>query len=75
MTKKTKKSLSLNILITCVGGDYGPEIVLRFKKNKITKKIKIFGTDIKKGDDLAAKKFLDKFYQVPKGYKSSYLKN
>ncbi len=74
MTKKTKKSLSLNILITCVGGDYGPEIVLRFKKNKITKKIKIFGTDIKKGDDLAAKKFLDKFYQVPKGYKSSYLK-
>lgn len=74
MIKNLKKSLSLNLLITCVGGDYGPEIILRFKNNKITNRIKIFGTDIKKGDDLVAKKFLDKFYQVPKGYKSNYLK-
>ena len=74
MVKKLKKSLSLNLLITCVGGDYGPEIILRFKKNKITKKIKIFGTDINRGDDLVARKFLDKFYQVPRGYKSAYLK-
>ena len=66
MIKNLKKSLSLNLLITCVGGDYGPEIILRFKNNKITNRIKIFGTDIKKGDDLVAKKFLDKFYQVPK---------
>ena len=74
MIKSSKKTLSLNLLITCVGGDYGPEVISRFKKNTITKKIKIFGTDIKKEGDIAAKKFLDKFYQVPKGYKSPYLK-
>ena len=71
MLKKIKK---INILITCVGGENGSEIVFRFKKNKFARKIYIVGTDLKNISDVVASKFLDKYYQVPQINKKSYIR-
>jgi carbamoyl-phosphate synthase large subunit len=68
------KSRKINVLITCVGGEYGSEIILRFKKNKFVKKINIIGTDTKDLNDVVASKFLDKFYKVPKTNNKFFLK-
>jgi hypothetical protein len=69
-----KKIKKINILITCVGGENGSEIVFRFKKNKFARKIYIVGTDLKNISDVVASKFLDKYYQVPQINKKSYIR-
>lgn len=62
----------LNLLVTCVGGDYGPEIIKRFKSNKIISDIKIIGIDNKK--EVVANKFLDFYYVAPLAIKQTYVK-
>lgn len=62
----------INILITCVGGEYGPELINSFRNNRFIRKIKIIGVDTE--ECLVSKKFLDKFYLVPTPQKKNYLK-
>ena len=64
----------INLLITCVGGEYGPELVSRFKKNKFLKRINIIGTDTKSSNEVAASKFVDNFFKVPEVNKKSYFR-
>ena len=62
----------INILITCVGGEYGPELINSFRNNRFIRKIKIIGVDTKESP--VSKIFLDKFYLVPAPKKKNYLK-
>ena len=64
----------INLLITCVGGEYGPELVSRFKKNKFLKRINIIWTDTKSSNEVAASKFVDNFFKVPEVNKKSYFR-
>lgn len=63
--------MNFKILITSVGGEFGPKLILSIKNDR---KIfsKIVGTDIRK--DAIGKNFCDFFYQVPKANKKSYIK-
>ena len=54
----------INILITCVGGEYGPELINSFRNNRFIKQMRIIGVDTK--ESLVSKAFLDKFYLVLK---------
>lgn len=63
----------INILITCVGGEYGPELISSFRNNKFIKQIRIIGVDTK--ESLISKEFLDKFYLVPAPKKKKLYKN
>ena len=49
----------INILITCIGGEYGPELISNFRNTK---------------ESPVSKIFLDKFYLVPAPKKKNYLK-
>lgn len=53
----------INILITCIGSEYGPELIRNFRNNKFIQQIKLIGVDIKESP--VSKIFLDKFYLVP----------
>jgi hypothetical protein len=53
----------INILFSCVGNEYGPELINSFGNNRFVKKIKIIGNDAKKS--FSYKKLLDKSYLVP----------
>jgi len=63
--------MNFKILITSVGGEFSPKLILSIKNDK---KIfsKIIGIDIRK--DAIGKNFCDFFYQVPKANKKSYIK-
>jgi carbamoylphosphate synthase large subunit len=63
---------TINILITCVGGEYGPELINSFRNNRFIKKMRIIGVDTK--ESLVSKAFLDKFYLVPSTKKKNYIK-
>ena len=56
--------LNVNLLVTCVGGDLGPELLIKIKQSK-NYNYKIFGVD--SNIDVIAKYFCDKFYVVPPG--------
>ena len=58
--------LNVNLLVTCVGGDLGPELLLQIKQSK-NYNYKIIGVD--SNIDVNAKYFCDKFYLVPPGKK------
>ena len=63
--------MNFKILITCVGGEYAPNLILSIKNdNKISSKI--IGTDTNK--DAIGKNFCDFFYQVPKANDKNYIK-
>lgn len=62
----------INILITCIGSEYGPELIRNFRNNKFIQQIKLIGVDIKESP--VSKIFLDKFYLVPTPKKKNYLK-
>ena len=66
--------LNVNLLVTCVGGDLGPELLLQIKQSK-NYNYKIIGVD--SNIDVNAKYFCDKFYLVPPGKKKKtiYRKN
>ena len=66
-------SKNLNILVTCVGGDNGVEIINQIKTNKFVKRTKIVGIDIKK--NVVAKKFLDFYYKISNTPKNNYIKS
>ena len=63
--------MNFRILITSVGGEYAPNLIISIKSdNKIS--FKVTGTDIKK--DAIGKNFCDFFYQVPKANDKNYIK-
>ena len=63
--------MNFKILLTCVGGEFAPNLILSIKNdNKIS--TTIIGTDKKK--DAIGKKFCDFFYQVPKANDKNYIK-
>ena len=63
--------MNFKILITSVGGEFGPNLILSIKNDqKISSKI--IGTDIR--TDAIGKHFCDFFYQVPKANDKNYIK-
>ena len=63
--------MNFKILITSVGGEFAPNLILSIKNDqKISSKI--IGTDIKK--DAIGKNFCDFFYQVPRANSKNYIK-
>jgi len=63
--------MNFKILLTSVGGENSPNLILSIK-NDIKISSKIIGTDIKK--DAIGKNFCDFFYQVPKANNKNYIK-
>ena len=61
MTSSKKKII---LLLTCVGGDLSPELIIQIKKSKIYD-YTIVGVD--ENDNAVGKFFCDKFYRVPSG--------
>ena len=56
----------INLLITCVGGELVPQLLILMRKSEIFN-INIIGVDSRK--DAVGKYFCDYFYQVPVGTK------
>ena len=63
--------MNFKILITSIGGEFGPNLILSLKNDK-KMFIKVIGTDVKK--DAIGKNFCDIFYQVPKANNKNYIK-
>ena len=63
--------MNFKILITSIGGEFGPNLILSLKKDNIIF-LKVIGTVVKK--DAIGKNFCDIFYQVPKANNKNYIK-
>jgi len=63
--------MNFNILITSVGGEFSPRVILSIKKDKKISS-KVVGIDINK--DAIGKNFCDYFYQVPIASNKNYIK-
>ena len=63
--------MNFKILITSVGGEFAPNLILSIKNDKKISST-IIGTDLKK--DAIGKNFCDLFYQVPKANSKNYIK-
>ncbi len=63
--------MSLNILLTCVGGGLAPQLIRSLKSSKIYKNIKVFGVDM--NPDAAGKDFADYFQAVSSGRSKNFI--
>jgi len=63
--------MSLNILLTCVGGGLAPQLIRSLKSSKIYKNIKVFGVDM--NPDAAGKDFADYFQTVSNGMSKNFI--
>ena len=63
--------MNFKILITSVGGEFGPKLVLSIKNDKKISS-KVIGTDVR--SNAIGKNFCDFFYQVPNPSNKNYTK-
>ena len=63
--------MSLNILLTCVGGGLSPQLIRSLKSSKLYKNIKVFGVDM--NPDAVGKDFADYFQTVSNGMSKNFI--
>ncbi len=69
---RENKITSVNILVTCSGGQLAPSLLKSISKSKIIN-INTISTDL--DGDAIGRSFSDKFFTVPSGYDEKYIKH
>ena len=64
------KKLSINILVTCSGGQLAPSLLKSISKSK---NVQINTTSTDLNNDAIGKSFSDKFFKVPSGHDEKYI--